>query len=256
MEKRTRSPNYPAVSLPDAIQKVTAIYGNLHTHAAPREDVAKAMGYNSLNGASATAISALHKYGLLQRDGEEIKISDRAMRILHPQSPEERATAIREAGSEPELFRELAERFPGRLPNEELLRNYLVRRGFAPPAASHVILAYRETSELVDRETGAYGTPATTNTAEAPMQPSVSLPPSMFSGKYQQIQDDSREVGRYNFEGGAFVSIRVGGGLSTEEALDMIETLIELKRKEIKRGKQKATNPESGQREPEKDTAI
>src|SRR5438309_12108284 len=101
MEKRIRSPNYPAVSLPDAIDKVTALYRNLHTHSAPREVVAKGMGYNSLNGASATTISALHKYGLLERNGDEIKVSERALRILHPHSPEERASAIRDAASQP-----------------------------------------------------------------------------------------------------------------------------------------------------------
>src|SRR5438445_9958319 len=116
MDKRHRSPNYPAISLPEAISKVTAVYQSLHTHGAPREVVAKGMGYNSLNGASATAISALHKYGLLERSGDEVKVSERALRILHPHSLTEKAQAIREAAREPQLFGELAERFPGRLP--------------------------------------------------------------------------------------------------------------------------------------------
>jgi len=72
------------------------------------------MGYNSLNGASAGAISALHKYGLLGRAGDKIRVSERALRILHPHSAEEGATAIQEAANEPPLFAELNERFPGR----------------------------------------------------------------------------------------------------------------------------------------------
>src|SRR5665213_535998 len=99
------------------------IFSNQHTHGAPREVVAKSMGYNSLNGASATSISALVKYGLLDGRGDEIRISDRTMRILHPQSAEEKASALREAAGEPVLFRELAEKFPGRMPSEEILRN-------------------------------------------------------------------------------------------------------------------------------------
>jgi hypothetical protein len=156
MEKRLRSPNYPALSLPDAIEKVTALYRAQHTHAAPREVVAKGIGYNSLNGASASAISALLKYGLLERIGDEGKVSERALRILHPHSPEERGTAIREAALEPPLFAELNQRFPGRVPNDELLRNYLIRNGFAPSAVTSVITSYRETSEMVEREGWAH----------------------------------------------------------------------------------------------------
>jgi hypothetical protein len=152
MDKRIRSPNYPALSLPEAIARVTNLYRELHTHGAPREDIAKAMGFNTLNGASATAISALNKYGLLEGGGDKLKVSDRALRILHPHSPEEKAEALREAAREPQLFNELAERFPGGVHNEGLVRNYLIRAGFAPSAVPAVIKAYRETSEMADRE--------------------------------------------------------------------------------------------------------
>jgi len=151
MERRLRSPNYPAFSLPVAIEKVAALYAAQHRHPAPREIVATGMGYNSLNGASATAISALHKYGLVEGRGDQLRVSDRAMRLLHPESPEERAEAIRDAAFDPPLFAELNERFPGKLPNDDLLRNYLIRRGFAPNAVTSVIASYRETSEMVER---------------------------------------------------------------------------------------------------------
>jgi hypothetical protein len=152
MERRHRSPNYPSFSLPIAIEKVAALYAAQHRHPAPREIVATGMGYNTLNGASATAISALHKYGLLEGRGDQLRVSDRALRILHPESDEEKAAAVREAAAEPALFAELNERFPGNLPNDELLRNYLIRRGFAPNAVTSAIASYRETSEMVERE--------------------------------------------------------------------------------------------------------
>jgi hypothetical protein len=172
MEKRLRSPNYPALSLPDAIDRVAALYRAQHTHAAPREIVAKGMGYNSLNGASASAISALHKYGLLGRAGDEIKVSDRAMRILHPHSPAERAKAIQEAAYDPPLFAELRERFPGQMPSDELLRNYLIRNGFAPAALTPVMLAYRETSEIAEREGYAHDSPREQQALEHAAMPS------------------------------------------------------------------------------------
>ncbi|MBC7101919.1 MAG: hypothetical protein H5U13_01650 [Parvibaculum sp.] len=246
MEKRVRSPNYPSMSLAEAIQRAALVYKNQHTHGAPREVVAKSMGYNSLNGASATSISALIKYGLLEGRGDEIKISDRAMCILHPQSPEEKAEAIRQAAREPELFRDLAERFPGRMPAEDVLRNYLIRNGFAPAAVSSVILAYRETCEFAEREAGAYDSGSVPVSTEAPAMHSTpqshSAAPTPNAGKSLYNQFDERNVARYDFEGGGFVRISVGGAIETEQALSMAETLIDLKRKEIEARNEKTKN--------------
>lgn len=244
-EKRVRSPNYPALSLPDAIEKVTALYRTMHTHAAPRDVVAKGMGYTSLNGASATAISALHKYGLLERDGEEVKVGERALRILHPHSPQEKADAIREAAQEPQLFAELAERFPGRLPNEELLRNYLVRKGFAPSAVSSVILAYRETIEFAEREAGGYDSRVEPTLEPAHMQanPISTQPPALGRPALTQApqnltqQGNERLIGRNDLEGGGYVAIIAFGDIETEEVLEEVEDIIRRKRRHLERRK-------------------
>jgi hypothetical protein len=42
-----------------------------------------------------------------------------------------------------------------------------------------------------------------------------------------------RHLGQYNFEGGGFVEIVVTGNVNTEEALDMVSVLVDLKRSEI-----------------------
>lgn len=240
-EKRIRSPNYPALSLPEAIARVTALYREQHTHGATREDVARGMGFNSLNGASATAISALYKYGLLEGRADEVRVSERALRILHPHSPEEKASAIQEAAIEPQLFVELAQRFPGKLPNEELLRNYLIRAGFAPSAVSSVILAYRETFELVNREVGEH------DSLHEPMQehaamnnsPSPSRPenPQPWMPPQTLVSSAERPIGRYDYEDGSYIKIVASGDVDTEAALEMVETLIALKRKELERRK-------------------
>jgi hypothetical protein len=235
------------MSLPEAIQRVTLVYKNQHTHGAPREVVAKSMGYNSLNGASATSISALVKYGLLEGRGDEIRVSDRAMRIMHPQSHEEKSEALREAAASPELFREIAEKFPGRMPAEEVLKNYLIRDGFAPNAVPSVILAYRETNEFVEREAGAYDS-GNSPPSEPVMQPNPQPAqhrsvPGVFAQPAVSpiiIDGNQRLLASYPFEGGGSLEIRVVGDISTEDALDMVETLVELKRKEITRNAAKA----------------
>jgi hypothetical protein len=239
MEKRIRSPNYPALSLKEAIERVSMLYRNQHQHAAPRDVVAKGIGYNSLNGASATAISALHKYGLLDRAGEDIKVSERAMRILHPHSPEERAAALQEAAREPQLFAELAEKFPGPLPSDDILRNYLARNGFAPNALSAVILAYRETSEFVGHETGGYGSspeqPISTKQEPAMQPPSFTTSPRSHQANPLLYNEGETLIGYWPFPDGGSVRIVTTGDVAIEDALDMVDTIVETQRKLIEK---------------------
>jgi hypothetical protein len=248
MEKRVRSPNYPALSLPEAVEKVHMVYRAQHTHGAPREVVVKGMGYAGLNGASATAVSALMKYGLLDRDGDELKVSHRAMCIIAPHSSEEKAQALRDAAFSPPLFSELVDKFPGRMPNEEVLKNYLIRKGFAPGALSSVISAYKETSEMVERGAGGYEL-AHSAVHEEPEMHAIAPQPSQPARDIQKAQlaipvEDERQIGRYDFEGGLYVRISASKEIDTEEALEMAETIIQLKRQELKRKKRREFSTE------------
>ncbi len=245
MEKRVRSPNYPAMGLQEAINRIAGLYKVQHLHFAPREVVAKGLGYSSLNGASATAVSALLKYGLLERSGEDLRVSDRAMRILHPHNPQEKASAIREAAVSPALFAELMEKFPGQMPNDDLLRNYLIRNGFAESALGNVISAYRETSDMVSREGASYDGViehdeepiAMTHTMPQPQPTNRVLQPPMITMQSTEKFSEERSISRYDFEEGMYVRIVASPGLDTEEALDMVETMVALKRKELARKK-------------------
>ena len=156
---RVRSPNYPALSLPEAIQMISKVFTKENRHKADKEVVVKAMGYSGINGASMGSLSALLKYGLLDQEGASCRVSDRAMAILHPHSPQEKAQAISDAAREPALFAEMLTDFPGSIPSDDNLRSYLVRRGFNSNALSPVISAFRETMGLVGSETGAYDSP-------------------------------------------------------------------------------------------------
>jgi hypothetical protein len=159
---RIRSPNYPALSLPEAINRVKTIHNAERHLAAPKQVIAKHLGYNGLNGAALTAISAISKYGLIEEaNGDQLKVSPLAMTILYPPSPTERATAIKESAFKPPLFTEIANEWGGAQPSDENLRSFLTRRNFAADAIERVIKAYRETIELVTRESGEYHAPLT-----------------------------------------------------------------------------------------------
>ena len=178
MAKRPRSPNYPAISLPESLDRLGKLWESIGKNPAPREIVATGLGYSGLHGASATAVSAVSKYGLLERQGSDLKISERGMMCLHPQGPVEREGAIRDAALEPALFAELKQRFPGGTSNEELLRNYLIRMGFTPTAASNALLSYHDTVDLVEREGGGYDTASSEAESEStPMMGQADVTP-------------------------------------------------------------------------------
>ena len=177
MRKRTRSPNYPSISLPDALERLARLRNEIQWHKAPREVVAKGIGYAKLHGASAGAISALQKYGLLERDGDDLKISDLGKRYLNPLGSEEESEALVEAATNPSLFAELDEQFPGGTSNDDLLQNYLVRKGFSQVALPSVLRAYRETLELVAQRAGNYNQDPKGTDSERQSEPSSTVHP-------------------------------------------------------------------------------
>ena len=83
MATKPRSPNYPAISLPKAVEQARKVYAANHLHKASPEVVAKAIGYSSLNGGSLTAISALKKYGLIEDDNKELRIYTTTIPTTH-----------------------------------------------------------------------------------------------------------------------------------------------------------------------------
>ena len=231
---RIRSPNYPAFSLKEAIERIGTLYKEVQRNPAPREVIAKGLGYNSLNGASATAISALNKYGLLEGRGDDLRVSDRAMSILHPHTTAERLAAIKAAAVEPRLFAELAERFSGGVPNDELVKNYLLRNGFALSAVTAAVLAYKETSEFVSTESAGYDLVPVS--AKGPsMLPQATQPKLGFQGPIHELEhmpqgalatEKSRLLYRYDFADGGFVEIAVSRDVDAELALEIIETAL------------------------------
>ena len=88
---RIRSPNYPAISLQEAINRVGQVHAKERQHPAAKDVAIKGMGYGGVHGTSLGALSAALKYGLLAQSGdsEDYQVTDRAVAILHPHTPEE-----------------------------------------------------------------------------------------------------------------------------------------------------------------------
>jgi hypothetical protein len=154
---KARSPGYPTIGLPEAIEKIKAVYAKDYQNKITREVAAEHMGYRSLNGKSLGVLSAVAKFGLLEGRGDDNRVSDLALAIIaHPPGTPERARAIVEAAGRPELFAELDDRFPGGKASEPTIRAFLMTQKFIPQAADMAIRSYRETKALVNEESGAY----------------------------------------------------------------------------------------------------
>ena len=157
---RVRSPNYPALSLPEAIKLVTTVQAAEQHLAAPKEVVAKHLGYASYHGLAGRIVSAIEKYGLLEEvNGNKVKVSPLAMSILFPASPEEKQKAINEAAFKPSLFASIRDEWQGSRPSDENLRVYLIRKKFGSDALDRVIEVYKETMDLVTPESKVYSAP-------------------------------------------------------------------------------------------------
>lgn len=160
MATRARSPNYPAISLPKAIDLTAKLYNEAHTHKASSATVASALGYTGLNGASMGVISALKKYGLIEGVGDnEFKVSKDGLTIVvDPKSSTERATAILRAAFRPTLFAELRTEYGDKPPkSDDFLRAFLLKKGFVQSVVDIPIRTYRETMELVESAQAVLG---------------------------------------------------------------------------------------------------
>lgn len=141
-----RSPSYPIMPLADAIEAVRKIEHNYRTSKVDREAGAKLIGYTSLSGPANKALAALAQYGLVERAGKgEMRVTARAVAILHPDNTEEEAENLRAAAFEPSLFRELQERYPNMLPPEDGIITFLNRKGFNQSAIRPAAKAYLQT---------------------------------------------------------------------------------------------------------------
>ncbi len=109
---RAQSPGYPHFSLPKAITNVKLIFDADRRNPIDREAAAKHPGYGGLSGASDKALATLAHYGLTEKTGKgEVRVSQLAVDIIHPDKPDDRSRALLQAAYSPQIFKDLRERF-------------------------------------------------------------------------------------------------------------------------------------------------
>lgn len=185
---RTRSPNYPGLSLAEALEEVRKVHKkDLRNRTSPKA-VAAHLGYSGLSGPALAKIGALRAYGLLEGRGDDLRVTQEAVTIIADQAASPaRQKAIREAAFKPKLFQELNEHFEGQRPSEESLRSELIKRDFTSDAVSRIVKRYLDTLDLVSREGGSYVSPT-----KEPEKPAMQMPQP--KGGYAPSPGGSRQA--------------------------------------------------------------
>lgn len=174
---RLRSPAHPNSSLPDAVEYARKIHDRERRNPVSREVAVQHMGFSGISGSSDRALATVLHYGLAEKVAKgEVRVSDMAVSILHPNSPDEFRQAIREAAFNPSFFAELRRRYPDEPPSVSSLSSFLSRSGFAAAAIGPAAKAYIETCQYL-RQERAYDSDVPTDQDEPESAASLRLEP-------------------------------------------------------------------------------
>lgn len=228
---RARSPSYPNFPLSEAVERVEHVFNADRQNPVDRETIATHIGYRGLSGASDKAISTLSQYGLLEKVAKgEMRVTDLAVDILHPESPDAKNRALWQAARHPHLFAQLFDRFSV-VPSSNALQSYLKREGFLERAINPISSAYLETCRLLE-QSGAYDFPVPSEDAlpeSGPVQ-STQVRPSPMPEVAATTNPAPSPALRaaadvFNLSGGGQVSMLLPATLSRTEYDDLKDWL-------------------------------
>jgi hypothetical protein len=223
-----RSPNYPSISLPEAIALTKKIFDAERQALMTHEVAAGAMGYTALHGPARRKVAALRKYGLLDASGTNVRVSSHAMAILHPKTDAEKAAAIRNAALRPELYQELAAETGA---SDANLKATLIRRGFLPDSAAKAVASFRASMSLVTSESAGYddADEEESGVIESPEVKSSQVRNRGMAGLAQSLppQTTSAEFA-WLLPKGVQVEVRFRGGPFTKDGLRVLRRYLDV----------------------------
>lgn len=245
-EARARSPKYPQISLPDALERVKAIYAGLHTSRASERRILELLGFKAKSGTTQGIISALKKYGLLEGRQDSFSVSRDAVTLLErqPDHPDYEHAVMRAAYAPP-LFEEIQEHFNGKVFSDEDLRVYLINRSFSRRAVDQLIRAYRDTMALVAASPSEYNAATMQQPKEQQRSAAVTSPEvhRLFGAKIPRAEEPRIRQGAMDAPLGPNeqdLKINVGperqvriifDGPITREAAEMISAILDVQKR-------------------------
>ena len=158
---RTRSPSYPYVDLPTALEKAAILWKGEGKHPVAVNLAMQHWGYKEDSSTGYSCIAALKKLGLVDHEGigetRQVRLSGLALTILLDNDPGStaRRDALRTAALRPGIHAELWERYGAELPSDQSLRRFLVlERSFNEAAVDELLEEYRTTMAFAGLHVG------------------------------------------------------------------------------------------------------
>lgn len=154
---KERSPNFPFISLANALERARQFMAEEKRGSAPFTVAAGHWGYSSTSSGAMQTAAALKSYGLISDEGSgpqrKVRLTDLALRILLDDRPNsiEREQYKRQAALSPTVAVEIYQKWPDSLPSEANLRHYLIlERGFKPETAAKVVSILQENESVTN----------------------------------------------------------------------------------------------------------
>ena len=147
-KERQRSPNYPAVGLRDAVERVRKLFKEDGRAGAPPKIAAIHIGFKAPHGQAMSVLAALKRFGLAAEGSGRIYPTQAAIEILSlPESDSRRQGALREAALAPPIYRELVDKHRATgLPKRDVLEAELIAyKKFNPTAVKGFVTDFLDT---------------------------------------------------------------------------------------------------------------
>lgn len=134
------------------MQLARELYAAEHVTVIPPDVAVKAWGHTGLTGPSRRKLAALKYYGLVEEVDGGVRVSKLAEAILHPADDEERARLLKKAALNPDIFREILQKFSRA--SDTSITSHLVReRDFNSKGADKFVEVFRETIQFANLDT-------------------------------------------------------------------------------------------------------
>jgi len=195
------------------------------------------MGFRGRSGASQIALGAVRQFGLVDGLRGDIKISDRAMRILQPGSANEEEEARHEAAFSPEVYDKVVGHFDGELPrSDEPIKAFLIRSlSFSKSGAEECIATLRKTLSDLEvfrsalRQDEPSSVSSSTRSHELPPEERTDASRSAPVQAFPPITPEAYELIRIPLTRECTAELRLVGEV-TSGAIDRLVQYIELMR--------------------------
>jgi hypothetical protein len=243
---RTRSPNYPGISLRTAIDRARVFYNNDKRNWSHVDTALHHWGFKPRSGAGLVVLAALKSFGLLQDDGSgtsrRVRLTDFALKVLLLDDAEhapERQRLLQDAALKPKVHADLWKHYRGSLPSDVTLRYELMtQRGFTENAVKEFIPQFKDTIAFANLAAGDKLTGNDGDNSEATLDPfavgpvtvaSASAETRTASGQVGQERPNTRVV-NLPLSGDAWAALQVPFPMSEDDWDQMLAVLNAMKR--------------------------